>query len=75
MVAINKNSTNYELAQMLGIKEYAVKMTQNQVNLFTKASLKKINDLCSKLDFDLKQSNISVDNYINVLVLTILNLK
>lgn len=75
MVALNKNSTNFELAQMLGIKEYAVKMTQNQVNLFTKGSLKKINDLCAKLDFDLKQSNISIDNYINVLVLTILNLK
>lgn len=75
MVAINKTATNYELSQMLGIKEYAVKMTQNQVNLFTKSSLKKINDLCAKLDFDLKQSNISIDNYINVLVLTILNLK
>lgn len=75
MVAISKNSNNYEMAQMLGIKEYAVKMTQSQVGLFTKSSLKKINDLCAKLDFDLKQSNISIDNYINVLVLTILNLK
>lgn len=75
MVALSKGSSNYELAQMLGIKEYAVKMTQNQVQLFSKASLKKINDLCAKLDFDLKQSNVSIDNYINVLVLTILNLK
>jgi DNA polymerase-3 subunit delta len=75
MIAINKSATNYELSQMLGIKEFAVKMSQNQVGLFSKSSLKKINDLCSKLDFDLKQSNISIDNYINVLILTILNLK
>lgn len=75
MVALNKDTGSYELAQMLGIKEFAVKMTQKQVGLFSKSSLKKINDLCSKLDFDLKQSNISIDNYISVLILTILNLK
>ena len=75
MVSLNKTNTNLELSKMLGVKEYAIKMTQNQVKLFSKSSLKKINDLCAKLDFDLKQSNISVDNYINLLVLTILNMK
>ena len=36
--------------------------------------IEKINELCAKLDFDLKQSNISIDNMINLLALTILNM-
>ena len=74
MVSLNKTNSNLELSKMLGVKEYAIKMTQNQVKLFKKSDLKKINDLCANLDFDLKQSNISIDNYINLLVLTILNM-
>ena len=75
MVAINKGDSNAEVAKMLGVKEYAVKMTMKQVNLFSKAHLKKINELCIKLDYDLKQSNISIDNAINLVVLQILNMR
>lgn len=73
-IAINKDFSNMELGKYLGIKEYAVKMSQKQVGLFSKASLKKINELCAKLDYDLKQSNISIDNMVNLLVITILNM-
>ncbi len=74
MVAINKGMSNLELSRLLGVKEYAVKMTASQVKLFTPSKLKKINELCIRLDSDLKQSNISIDNAINLLVLQILNM-
>lgn len=74
MVSLNRNMNRLELSKMLGIKEYAVKMTLAQVDLFSKSALKKINELCIKLDYDLKQSNISIDNAINLIVLEILNM-
>lgn len=74
MVSLNRNMDRFELSKLLGIKEYAVKMTLNQVDYFSKSSLKKINELCAKLDFDLKQSNISIENVINLIVLEILNM-
>ena len=74
MVSLNRNMNRLELSKLLGIKEYAVKMILNQVDYFSKSNLKKINELCSKLDFDLKQSNVSVDNAINLVVLEILNM-
>lgn len=74
MVALNQDANRSDLAQMLGVKEYAVKMTLSQINLFTKSQLKKINDLCAKVDFDLKQSNISIENAVDVIIMNILNL-
>ncbi|MGN0961449.1 MAG: DNA polymerase III subunit delta [Christensenellales bacterium] len=74
-IALNSQASNLEIARMLGIKEYAVKMSRNQTTLFTKSSLKKINELCASIDYDLKQSNISLNNAIELIVLTILNLK
>ena len=74
MVSLNRNMDRGELAKLLGIKEYAVKMTLNQVDYFTKSNLKKINELCAKLDYDLKQSNVSIDNAINIIILEILNM-
>lgn len=73
-VSLNANMSNYDLSKLLGVKEYAVKMTQQQVKLFSKTTLKKINDLCIKLDFDLKQSNITIDNAINLIIVSILNM-
>ena len=74
MISLNKTNTNLELSKMLGVKEYAIKMSANQVKLFSKSALKKIHELCVKVDGDLKQSNISIDNAINLIVLTILNI-
>ena len=73
-VSLNQKISNAEIAKMLGIKESAVKMTQNQVKLFSKSALKKINKLCTDLDYDLKQSNISLENAIDLIVLSILNM-
>lgn len=74
MVALNTDRSRLELSQMLGVKEYAVKMTMAQVALFTKSQLKKINELCVKTDFDLKQSNISIENAVNLIIMNILNM-
>lgn len=74
-ISLNQGSSNSEIAKLLGIKEYAVKMSQSQVKLFTKSGLKKINEMCANLDYDLKQSNISLNNAIELIVFTILNLK
>lgn len=74
-VAINQGLSNGEIAKMLGVKEYAVKMSATQTKLFSKSSLKKINSLCADIDFDLKTSNISLNNAVELIVLSILNLK
>ena len=72
-ISLNAGTSNAELAKMLGVKEFAVKMAQAQAKLFSKSALKKINTLCADLDFDLKQSNISMENTVDLIVLTILN--
>jgi DNA polymerase-3 subunit delta len=72
-IALNSGTSNAELAKMLGVKEFAVKMSQTQAKMFSKSALKKINSLCTTLDFDLKQSNISIENTVELIVLTILN--
>ena len=72
-IALNSGASNSELAKMLGVKEFAVKMSQGQAKMFSKSALKKINELCIGLDFDLKQSNISIENTIELIVITILN--
>ena len=74
MVSLNQDRNKAEIARLLGVKEYAVKMSMTQVGLFSKSQLKKIEELCNQVDFDLKQSNISIDNAINLIVLTILNI-
>ena len=73
-ISLNKDLSNFELSKMLGVKEYAVKMSMLQLKLFSKSTLKKINELCIKMDCDLKQSNVSIDNAINLIVLNILNI-
>jgi len=73
-ISLNKDLSNFELSKLLGVKEYAVKMSMGQIKLFTKSNLKKINELCIKMDTDLKQSNISIENAVNLVVLNILNI-
>lgn len=62
-----------EVAKMLGVHEYAVTKSQEQARLFTKKQLKEINDICHKIDFDTKQSNMTPENAVEYLILKILN--
>ena len=74
MVALNQDKNRMELSKLLGVKDYAVKMSMQQAELFSKSQLKKINELLSQVDFDLKQSNMSIDNAVGLIVLKILNI-
>ena len=62
-----------ELSKMLGVHEYAVTKSMEQARLFTKKQLKEINDICHKLDYDIKQSNMTPENAIDYIILKILN--
>lgn len=70
-ISLDDNST---LSNLLGVKEYAITMSKKQCALFSKKSLKQICDLCADLDYKLKQSIVGIDDAINLLVLTILNI-
>ena len=72
MVSI-ASETKAELSKMLGVHEYAITKSQEQARMFTKKQLKEINDICHKLDFDMKQSNMTPENAIDYIVLKILN--
>jgi len=72
MVSIS-TETKAELAKMLGVHEYAITKSQEQARLFTKKQLKEINDICHKIDFDTKQSNMTPENAVEYLILKILN--
>lgn len=74
MVALNQDKNRMELSKLFGVKEYAVKMSMQQAGLFSKSQLKKINELLSQVDFELKQSNMSIDNAVGLIVLKILNI-
>ena len=63
-----------ELSTMLGVKEFAIKKGAEQSRLFTKKQLKNILDSFAELDYETKQSDISLENAIDYIVLKILNL-
>lgn len=64
--------TNVQIADMLGVKEYAVKKSKEQAQNFTKINLKNIVDLCADLDFKIKTSQIGYQNAVQYLVSYIL---
>ena len=72
MVGIS-SETKSEMAKSLGVHEYAITKAMEQARLFTKKQLKEINDICHKLDFDIKQSNMTPENAIEYIILKILN--
>lgn len=72
LVSISTESKS-EQAKMLGVHEYAITKSQEQAKLFTKKQLKEINDICHKIDFDIKQSNMTPENAVEYLILKILN--
>lgn len=64
--------TNVQIAEMLGVKEYAVKKSKEQAQNFTKINLNNIVDLCADLDFKIKTSQIGYQNAVQYLVSYIL---
>jgi len=70
-VSITKG-TDQELAKMLDVKEYSIKIARRLMQKFTQKKLKKILDLGGKLDFDIKNGKITDKNAIYYFVSNIL---
>ena len=71
-LTISKESL-IESAKLLDIKEFAAKKCLEQAIYFKPKKLKEINDLCISLDYQIKTSQITSVNAIDMLVLNILN--
>ena len=72
--SINKDKTDSELASLLGVKEYAIKMLKNQTKIFSPRKLKQIVDNLAALDANIKQGKIKDDIGLEVAVIEILNM-
>ena len=74
-VAINKDKTDDEIATLLGVKPYAIKMVKNQVARFTPKKLKSIVDLIYAMDRNIKMGKIKEDVAIKTTVINILKIR
>ncbi len=63
---------NKELAEMLGVKEYAIIKYKQQVNNFTQKKLKDIFDKCVEVEFMTKNGKMEGKNAVNFLIANIL---
>ncbi len=74
-VAINKDKTPAELANLLGVKEYAIKMLKTQVNAFSPKKLKVIVDMISDYDKRIKNGEMKENVAIKMIASNILNIR
>lgn len=74
-VSINKDKTTAELASMLGVKEFAIKMLKNQVAKFSPKELKRIVDIIAEYDKKIKIGEIKENVAIKTIVINILNIR
>ena len=72
--ACTQVATEAEIAQGLGVKDYAVKMAKRSGNAFTKLQLKKILDLGGDLDFKIRRGEITDEVALNSFIYSILGL-
>lgn len=74
-VSINKDKTPAELAELLSVKEYAIKMVKNQLAVFSTKQLKLIVDKIADYDKRIKTGLMKENIAIKSLVFYILNLR
>lgn len=74
-VAINKEKTMSELANLLSVKEFAIKMLKNQVDVFSTKQLKAIVDMLADYDRKIKLGEMKENIAIKTIVFNILNLR
>lgn len=65
--------TNLQIADNLGVKEYAIKKAKEQSAMFNKLTLKQIVNLCGDLDYKIKTSQIGYQNAVYYIVMYILS--
>lgn len=74
-VAINKEKTPQELANLLSVKEFAIKMLKNQITVFSVKQLKAIVDMISDYYRKIKFGEMKENVAIKTIVFNILNLR
>lgn len=74
-VSINKDKTNAELANLLSVKEFAIKMLKNQIVVFSAKQLKVIVDMIADYDRKIKVGEMKESVAIKTIVFNILNLR
>jgi len=74
-VALNKDKSAGELANLLSVKEYAIKVMQNQIKVFTPKKLKKIVSMIVEFDEKIKTGEIKENVAIKMLVFNILYIR
>lgn len=74
-VMVNRDKTDKELATLLGVKEYAIKMMRNQIAVFTPVKLKQIVDMLAGVDRDIKLGKIKENIAIKMTVINILKIR
>ena len=73
-VSLAKGKDMSALAQDLGVKEGAIKFAITQEKMFGAMKLKNICDLCMKYDYETKRTMTTIDNAVETIILTILNM-
>lgn len=74
-VSINKEKTSAELASLLGVKEFAIKMLKNQISVFSPKQLKQIVDMIAEYDKKIKIGEMKENVAIKTIVINILNIR
>ncbi len=74
-VSINKDKTSSEIASLLGVKEYAIKMLKNQLSAFNPKKLKAIVDMIALYDKKIKTGEMKEQVAIKTIASNILNIR
>ncbi len=74
-VAVNKDKSPAELASLLSVKEFAIKMLKNQISVFSSKQLKNIVDMLADYDRKIKVGEMKENIAIKTIVFNILNLR
>lgn len=73
--AINPDKRDAEIAEALGVKEYAIKMCRNQAKVFSPKKLKKIVDMLALADLNIKNGKIKEDIAVKTIIVAIIKLR
>lgn len=74
-VSINKDKSTAELASLLGVKEFAIKMLDRQVKTFSPKVLKQIVDEIAEMDRKIKVGEMKENVAIKLIATSILTLR
>ena len=74
-MAVNKDKTDEQITDLLGVKPYAVKMVKNQALRFTPKKLKNIVDMIYESDRNIKMGKIKEDVAIKTAVINIIKIR